>query len=211
MTIDELFIRRGIVLASALVYWGGVWVQARRVRRHIGRSPNLKPKGMKERLIWLGWMLVVFGWMFTPFIVQIDSRAVLLQLQPNLLGSAGLIIGILIVLAGYAGTLWCYAAMGKQWRIGIDPDERNPLVTTGPYRTVRHPIYLFQMIMLIGVIILLPAWLPLIILATHWVCVLIKATDEQTYLLQIHGEKYRSYLRRTGMLLPPVMKPTQDH
>ena len=31
--------------------------------------------------------------------------------------------------------------MGRSWRMGIDPAEKTSLVTRGPYRWMRHPIY----------------------------------------------------------------------
>ena len=203
MNLDELTVRRGIVLASALIYWGGVWIQARRVRRHIGRSPNLRPKGIKERVLWLGWMLVVAGWIALPFLVkQTPPAFILIQLQSEMLHPAGLALGLALVAAGYAGTLWCYKAMGDHWRIGIDPTEKNSLVTRGPYGVVRHPIYLFQIVMLAGSTVLLPSWSAVLILALHLICVLCKAMDEEAYLARTHGDAYRAYLSRTGRLLP---------
>ena len=44
MTMDELFIRRAVVSAGALIYWGGVAIHARRIRKRIGKSANLKPR-----------------------------------------------------------------------------------------------------------------------------------------------------------------------
>ena len=202
MTAEEPFLRKAVVFASALVYWGGVLLQARRVRRHIGRSPNLKPRGLKERLLWVGWFLVISAWLGQPFLIRGEGSSPLIRLEPSLLSPATLIAGLVLVLAGYACTHWCYVAMGNQWRIGINHKERNPLVTRGPYRRVRHPIYLFQVVMLAGVALLLPTVLSFAVLLVHLVCVWIKATDEEKYLLGIHGEEYRAYLDRTGRLLP---------
>lgn len=206
MNIDEILVRRGIVLASVLVYWGGVWVQARRVRRHIGRTPNVAPRGLKERLLWLGWLLVVLGWIALPFITYSESAFIVTRLQSNLLHPAGLALGLALISAGYAGTLWCYAVMGDHWRMGIDHENRSQLVTRGPYGVVRHPIYLFQMMMLAGAGALLPSWLPVLTIAVHLVCVLIKALDEEAHLTRLHGNEYRAYLARTGRLLPPLLK-----
>src|SRR6202008_2609531 len=58
---DDLLLRRILVSFSGLVYWVGVVIQARRIRRHIGRSPNLKPRGLKERLLWAGWFIVILA------------------------------------------------------------------------------------------------------------------------------------------------------
>jgi protein-S-isoprenylcysteine O-methyltransferase Ste14 len=94
--------------------------------------------------------------------------------------------------------------MGNAWRIGINPGEKNLLVTAGPYRTIRHPIYLFQVVMLAGVVLLLPTLCSMLILAIHLVCVLIKACDEESYLRDVHGQEYEDYLARTGRLLPKL-------
>ena len=63
---------------------------------------------------------------------------------------ARLIVGRALIAAGYLGTLWCYATMGDAWRMGINRAEKNELVNRGPYPFVRHPIYLFQIVMLAG-------------------------------------------------------------
>jgi len=207
MSMDDLFLRRAVVLASALVYWGGVWFQARRVRKRIGRSPNLKPRGLKERLLWFGWFLIVSGWIALPLMVQPGVETAWVRPVPGLLGVGGLMAGLILILAGYAGTLWCYSAMGDHWRIMVDRRNKGALVTGGPYRVVRHPIYLFQILMLVGVLVLLPAGLPLLLLLVHVGCTLVKAWDEEAYLLDTHGEPYREYMARTGMLWPPLGRP----
>jgi protein-S-isoprenylcysteine O-methyltransferase Ste14 len=206
VTLDELFIRRAVVLGSALVYWVGVWFQARRVRKRIGRSPNLKPRGLKERLLYLGWFLVVAGWIALPLLARSEAESPWIRPVASLLGPAGMTAGVLLMIAGYAGTLWCYAAMGEHWRIGADRRRKGTLVTVGPYRGVRHPIYLFQIVMLAAVVILLPAGLPVVLWVLHVICVVIKARDEETHLLESHREEYRSYMAQTGMLLPPWFK-----
>lgn len=202
MAVDELFLRRAIVTGSALVYWAGVWIQARRVRRRIGRSPNLKPRGTKERLLWAGWVLVVVAWLGQPFLAGGADASFAWRLALAFLHPAGFVAGLGLVLAGYAGTLWCYAALGDAWRIGVNRKEKTALVAVGPYRFVRHPIYLFQIVMLVGVLLLLPTVLSLFILVVHFGCVLVKAADEESYLLGLHNEAYRDYLRSTGGLIP---------
>ena len=206
MPADDLFLNRAVVFLSVLVYWGGVLVQARRVRRRIGKSPNLNPRGTKERLLWAGWMLVIVGWLAQAFLIgRLDVAG--FRLIPSFSNVAGLIIGLSVVALGYAGTLWCYAAMGDMWRIGIDRKNKAALVSSGPYRYVRHPIYLFQMVMLIGAFWLLPAGFSLALVVAHLICVLIKAADEEAFLLATLGDEYRQYLARTGRLFPRVLPP----
>ncbi len=202
MTSEELFIRRAVVAGSGVIYWAGVLINARRVRRHIGRSPNLKPTGPKERLLWFGWLLVSVAWIAQPFLIGSSGNDGWLRIIPGFGGSFLLYPGIALMVAGYGATLRCYAAMGDAWRIGINHRERNVLVTTGPYRHVRHPIYLFQSMMLVGVAFLLPTPISLMTLGVHFCCVLVKAADEEEYLLGIHGNRYDTYRSETGRLLP---------
>lgn len=199
MTADELLFRRVVVAGFALLYWAGVLVQARRVRKQIGRSPNLKPRGRKEKLLWFGWLLVILIWMIQPLVIDRVPGA---QLRESLLTRTGLVIGVVLTVAGWIGTIWCYLAMGNAWRIGINRQEKNTLIDRGPYRFVRHPIYLFQIVMLAGGALLLPTLLSSIILVVHLVCALSKALDEEAYLLSVHGETYRELTKRTGRLLP---------
>lgn len=206
MPADNLFLNRAVVFGSVLLYWGGVLVQARRVRRRIGKSPNLKPRGTKERLLWAGWMLVIIGWLAEAFLIgRLEVSG--LRIVTGLSNTAGLILGLSIVALGYAGTLWCYAAMGDLWRIGIDHTKKVALVSSGPYRYVRHPIYSFQMVMLIGAFWLLPAGFSLTLVFVHLICVRIKAADEEVYLLTTLGDEYGQYLARTGRLFPRVLLP----
>src|SRR5690349_16253386 len=117
MPEDQQFLLRGaLVSASGLIYWLGVLIQARRVRRHIGRSPNLKPRGSKERLLWFGWFIVIVCWMFQPVFLKSPSgpsRPWTLDfgLWTTLLTLPTLYAGSLLIIAGYAATIWCYRAM----------------------------------------------------------------------------------------------------
>lgn len=195
---DGLLWQRIVVSLSGLVYWGGVLVQARRVRKRIGRTPNLKPKGPKERLLWVGWTLVILCWIFQPLWVRGTGswHGVIWTSKHSI--PVQEVAGVFLIVAGYAATLWCYAAMGAAWRIGIDEKGTSKLVKSGPYHAIRHPIYGFQMTMLMGAALLLPTWISLAILVIHYVCATIKAIDEERHLTGVFGEEYRTYMKETG-------------
>lgn len=196
LSASEMTLRRFVVSASGLIYWGGVLVQARRVRKKIGRTPNLRPKGTKERALWLGWMIVIFGWIAQPFFITGGT------FFPALVHPAALIAGLTLIVSGYLATLWCYAAMGAAWRIGIDTGGTSSLVQTGPYRRMRHPIYSFQMVMLAGAALLLPTPVSFAILVLHFAFASIKAGDEEVHLTRIFGKEYREYMTRSGRFFP---------
>ncbi|RJQ44500.1 MAG: isoprenylcysteine carboxylmethyltransferase family protein [Nitrospiraceae bacterium] len=203
MTASSITLRQAIVVFSALIYWGGVLIHAHRVRKDIGRSPNLSPRTFKETLLWLSWFFIITGWAGQPFLVERYSDSFLfLFIGEITLRRIGITAGVFLWLCGQAGTLWCYHALGTSWRIGVNRKERTALVQNGPYRFVRHPIYLFQLMILIGVAFILPTAFSLIILLVHTASIFIKARDEEEYLLSVHGSSYKEYYERTGRFLP---------
>jgi protein-S-isoprenylcysteine O-methyltransferase Ste14 len=205
MTPEELQLRRVVVCGSGLLYWTGVAVQARRIRMRIGRSPNVRPRGAKEKLLWLGWFLVILTWIGQPLMLGTTATTPGLGLLTILLRPPSLVIGLAMVILGYAGTLWTYAAMGDNWRMGVNAKERTELVCGGPFQWVRHPIYLLQMVMLTGAVLLLPTPISFAMLAIHYLCVRLKACDEERYLESIHGLAYREYSSHTGGLFPRLL------
>jgi protein-S-isoprenylcysteine O-methyltransferase Ste14 len=206
MAPEELLLRRAVVFGSGLLYWAGVVIQARRIRRQIGRSPNVKPRGAKEKALWFGWFLVILAWIGQPLLLGAINTTLGLKLLKSLLHPAGLVIGLAMVTLGYAGTLWTYATMGNNWRMGVNAKERTALVCNGPFHWVRHPIYLLQVVMLAGAALLLPTPISFATLVLHYICAQLKARDEEKYLVNVHGRAYQDYSSRTGGLFPRLIK-----
>jgi len=199
---DGILLREAVVTLSAVVYWAGVLLNAYRVRRSIGRSPNLRPSNPKEWILWAGWFFVIIGWIGQPLMIaKVAASRPFMFIQP-LYNHPVMTAGILLILLGYGGTLWCYRSLGDSWRIGINRKEKNVLVTDGPYGYVRHPIYLFQMVMLSGVVLLLPTVFSLMILLIHMICSYVKALDEEGFLKGVYGSAYLDYIKMTGRFLP---------
>jgi protein-S-isoprenylcysteine O-methyltransferase Ste14 len=206
MSTEALTFNRSVVLGSAIIYWSGVWFQARRVRQHIGRSPNVQPKGLKEKLLWCGWAFVVVAWLAFPLLSAGNNHLPGLRLISSLIHPFGSILGISMMALGYAGTLWCYRAMGDAWRMGVNRTEETQLVMSGPYQFVRHPIYLCQVVMIAAMAILLPSVLSWLVLVIHLLCVITKAADEESHLRSRLGQSYSSYCIRTGSWFPPLLE-----
>jgi protein-S-isoprenylcysteine O-methyltransferase Ste14 len=207
MSSKEFWLRRTVVCASGLIYWGGVLIQGRRIRKRIGRSPNLRPRGAREKALWLGWFLVILAWIGQPLLVSMTTIACLL---PGMLQPVSLAFGLGLILLGYVGTLWAYLAMGDTWRIGINTGERMALISNGPFRWVRHPIYVLQLVMLVGTALLLPTSISFVAIALHYFCARLKASDEEIHLREIHGTAYGEYLSRTGRFFPRLPRNWQE-
>ncbi len=200
---DNVFLlRQVLVITSAILYWGSVIINMYHVKYHIGRFPNIKAKGLREKMLWLGWFLVIVGWIGQPFIIDTHEDGGLFTPFSFFLHPIGTVSAVVMLIGGHLGTIWCYAVLGDSWRIGIDKRERTILIKHGPYRFVRHPIYLFQIIILISVLVLLPTFFSLILLFILIICVILKTGEEESYLMSIYGEEYRAYSLDTGRFLP---------
>jgi protein-S-isoprenylcysteine O-methyltransferase Ste14 len=110
-----------------------------------------------------------------------------------------------MAVAGILGAAHGQAALGASWRADVDADARTALVTTGPYRWLRNPIFTWTAVTLIGIGLLVPNLVALAMvvasLASHQVLV---RFVEEPYLRRVHGERYRDYAARTGRFLPGI-------
>src|ERR1043166_1429538 len=101
MASDHLLLRQAVVFGSALVYWGGVLLHARRIRSKNGRTPNLRPKGPRETLLWTGWLIVIAVWIAQPWLVRGGSGSAPLSLIGGLLNPFTLAAGGGLIVVGH--------------------------------------------------------------------------------------------------------------
>jgi len=115
---------------------------------------------------------------------------------------------------------FCLALLGSLWGVlsleSLDPCGIRPLLgriggekagpisltVKGPYRLVRHPLYLFSIVMLWSFPDLTTDRLLFNLLWTGWI--IVGAFLEERDLLAVFGASYREYRRRVPMLIPRV-------
>jgi protein-S-isoprenylcysteine O-methyltransferase Ste14 len=180
-----------------LVYWGAVVVKARRARRW-KHGANVIPPERTGRWLRLIWVPLVIVWCAQPWLaLSRNSRHTVPWPGLAFVGAA------LCVLAT-AATFICWRAMGKSWRIGIDPAEKTTLVFAGPFQLVRHPIYSLSIVLMIGTLATTQTLFMLVIAILHSLLMQWEAAREEAYLLRKHGEEYAQYRRKTGRFLPRI-------
>jgi protein-S-isoprenylcysteine O-methyltransferase Ste14 len=124
---------------------------------------------------------------------------------PALDGAVGHAVGVVLAVAGILLTFGAQLAMGDAWRIGVDPEERTELVTRGPFRLVRNPIYSAMLPTVFGLVLMVPN-----VLAVAAFLTLLTALElqvrlvEEPYLLRVHGKTYVDYAARVGRFVPRV-------
>ena len=111
--------------------------------------------------------------------------------------------GVLLVFVGIAITIGSQAAMGRSWRADVDPSARTALVTTGPFRLVRNPVFSGSAVTVVGLALVVPNVVSLLMLVAFVAGLEIQVRlVEEPYLLRVHGEAYRAYAARTGRFVP---------
>jgi protein-S-isoprenylcysteine O-methyltransferase Ste14 len=109
---------------------------------------------------------------------------------PLRLGSMWFYVGLPIALVGTVTYIMVIVSFVST------PLGEKP-VTTGLYRYSRHPMYITQLVMLIGVGIASASWLFLLLTIVYTGLGLIYAGSEERMCLEKYGDVYREYMERT--------------
>jgi protein-S-isoprenylcysteine O-methyltransferase Ste14 len=153
-------------------------------------------------LEWLAGTLFVAGLAMgaaAPTLTLLD----VLEPIPALDGSAGHAIGVVLAVGGIVLTFLAQLAMGESWRIGVDPEERTQLVTGGPFKLVRNPIYSAMFPTVLGLVLMVPNVLSLLALVGLAIGLELQVRlVEEPHLLRVHGEEYVDYAGRVGRFVP---------
>jgi protein-S-isoprenylcysteine O-methyltransferase Ste14 len=130
-----------------------------------------------------------FGWQFLMQRLYPDTRGI------EWLGAA-------IVVLGVAFAVWARATLGRNWSGQIQIKSDHRLISAGPYRFVRHPIYAGILGGILGTAVAIGE----VRGAIAFVLILIgfanKARKEESFLSRQFGEAFDEHAKRTGFFLP---------
>ena len=85
-------------------------------------------------------------------------------------------------------------------------DEATGLVTTGPYRLVRHPIYLGLSMLAMGEALAFASWPAFLVVLAGIVPTFVwRASAEEKLLTATFGERYARYRKQTKMIIPRLL------
>jgi protein-S-isoprenylcysteine O-methyltransferase Ste14 len=193
-----------VLTATIWTYWFCVAVMAVRVRRRTRKLSGVLPKQRLEQAMWTVWVPLVAAWLALPYLAASGGR------PPWALPAFALEQGYLTArwIAAVVGvvclalTMECWIRMGKNWRMAVAPDQQTELVTSGLYGHIRHPIYALSILLMIASVVVVPTVPMTVVAALHVWLMLVKARNEERFLLEAKGEAYARYCRRTGRFVP---------
>jgi len=179
-----------IVAAS----WGAflvVWVVSSfGAKRDIGSTSWLRSRWFRG-----AFALIIIGWASS----KLGNASFHIGLMPPGVLPA---IGSILCVAGIAFAIWARLHLGRNWSPAPALKEGHELVTSGPYRLVRHPIYTGIITALLGSsLVSIAALIALVVVGGMFVW---RVGAEEKLMMQQFPDEYPQYRQHTWALIPYV-------
>ena len=105
-------------------------------------------------------------------------------------------VGVALCFSGLFVLLWSLMSFGKSFRVGIDVDSPDELVTSGVFAFSRNPIYVGFGLVLIGEFLAFSNWILLVYLAAGVWLFHRQVLREEEFMRQHYGQEYLDYCKR---------------
>ena len=122
---------------------------------------------------------------------------------PSWMRWLGLLVGLIALLLFY----WVLRSLGRNFSTSLTIKEEQTLVTQGPYRWIRHPMYTAFILLWIAYFLLSASWFIGLtgILAYVWTTI-VRTPKEERMMIARFGDEYVAYMGRTGRYLPRQLR-----
>lgn len=112
--------------------------------------------------------------------------------------------GVGLALVAAAFLVWTLSNLGKNLTDTVVTRQVHTLVTTGPYRYVRHPFYLSVLLAVLANSLMAANWYLMATGALIFALMFVRTPIEEAKLLARFGDSYRAYVARTGRFWPKL-------
>ena len=112
-------------------------------------------------------------------------------------------VGLAVVAA--ALLIWTFRNLGKNLTDTVVTRKDHTLVTTGPYRWVRHPFYVSFALAVLANSLVTANWFLFVTGSVVFVLLVVRTRKEEDRLIERFGDDYREYMKRTGRFFPRRM------
>ena len=184
-------------LLAAILFWAtlGVCAFAGRTSR---RTPGERRRDRGTAVLIIGSIVVAIGFGIAAA-GSIEALEIPMAPWPLFLA------GLLVEWAGICLTWWALRTLGRFYRPVVTIHEDHQVVTSGPYRYVRHPIYAGAMVVMVGVGLALGNWLSLVLcVVLPLAAYVVRIRVEEGALEEALGDSYREYEQGKARLVPWV-------
>jgi protein-S-isoprenylcysteine O-methyltransferase Ste14 len=190
----------GPLLLIAQGLFLGVFV----VRVSAGRRAHSSttPRAQKVHVAPRAWALLVFHTVGV-MLVSLGITQMFISQRGRFFVSPGALVGLGFLLAGSALAGWALRVF-TSWRLLARVDAGHALCVDGPYRFVRHPIYLAMDLWALGSALTCPGAATIVGAVVIFAGSELRARAEERLLTEVFGDDYRAYAARVRRLVPGV-------
>ncbi len=112
-----------------------------------------------------------------------------------------------VALANVFLVRWVFTSIGSNISETFLIKDQHALVTEGPYRWIRHPLYTFATLGFLALGIVAANWFIIIMPAIAFIAIAwLVVPKEEAFLIEEFGDAYRDYARSTGRFLPAIRR-----
>lgn len=111
-------------------------------------------------------------------------------------------VGVGLGLVSIVLLSWIHRTLGRNFAMPGMIKDRQMLVTGGPYRWVRHPMYTTLLIIYLAYFLMSANWSIGVVGLVYGILIFSIVSMEETTLIEKFGESYRQYMRHSGRFLP---------
>jgi protein-S-isoprenylcysteine O-methyltransferase Ste14 len=189
-------------IATALILFIGVGISSyfrQKADKDRGEKISRKVDGtVFMNLIKIGGLLL---WL-SPFVYLINPAWMAWSKigLPDWFRWLGVAIGIICIL----GIYWLFSSIGSNITPTSATRKEHQLVTSGPYRWVRHPLYTVGSSMFIALGLMADNWFIIALAMLAFIAMARRTPKEEASLIEKFGDEYRDYMKRTGRYLPKL-------
>jgi len=131
-------------------------------------------------------------------VVQTITMIYLLIINPQIIVGLGLIIQIFGIALGIWGIL-----IMRVSDFNIQPEVKSSsLITTGPYKWIRNPMYVAVILFYLPIVIKHFKWINSLVFMALLITLLLKIKSEEEFLLERFGKDYSDYKKETKRFIP---------
>jgi len=117
-----------------------------------------------------------------------------------------LVLGVGLIVLGTVVNIWGRASLGGNWADKVTLYENQTLVTAGPFKMVRHPLYASLIWMFVGGAFFLHNGLALLLTLAVFLPFMTYRARQEERLLSGRYPEYARYRGEVGMLFPKVRR-----
>lgn len=183
------------IIAACLIAFLAYWAWSARRILPPGRSESVVSSLISNLLMWIGFALLALG--------SLRRFPAIYLVLP--VSTARSIVGTALVAIGVGIAIWSRAVLGANWSRVARIAEGQQLVTSGPYRFVRNPIYSGILLAACGVALTSGAMVALLGIPLVFAALWRKSLVEERLLASEFGERFAAYARRVKRLIPFVL------